>query len=208
MTALIMVGIGLALPLLTVLLLAGSAAARAGHQGPEVVLFTRSWRKPLALSVVFLLLLGASPFVGVDSNNAAFVWLLLLAFFALLFWLQFTIQALVFWVADLSGLSRQVLAFKTTLPWHEIDWVYPQRKRTNYQALGVVKVAQTTEDAIIVEAGPRRRITLALKAWLMGGDAQPLVHAIEERATNAQFGFDKQPLVLARRQGMVGVPRR
>lgn len=37
------------------------------------------------------------------------------------------------------------------------------------------------------------------KAWLVAGNLDSLLDAIQQRATTAEFGFDKQPLVYHRR---------
>ena len=48
----------------------------------------------------------------------------------------------------------------------------------------------------MVEAGANRKMKVLLKGWMIGGDAKSLVNAIDQRATGAQFGFDKSPVVL------------
>ncbi len=103
------------------------------------------------------------------------------------------------WAADNTGLTRRALFVKKTLPWHAIDWVYGSMKRTNYRLYGVVKVGQSTQQELVVEAGPKRKIKVTLKAFLSGGNPQPLKQAIEQNATSAQFGFDKFAAVKQRR---------
>jgi hypothetical protein len=196
--ALIPFAVGAAFLVLTAVLLAWSSSARAAYIGPETVIFARSPGKVIGGAVAIALIAAVIGVVGVGTDNTAFIVLLLFGFFAVVWWGQFLVPTLVFYVADASGLTRQVLSFKKTLPWHAIDWVYPARKTTSYRTYGV-KMGQSTEEALLVEAGPRQKLKVVLKAWLVRGDAQPLVQAINERATAATFGFDKQPLVRQRR---------
>lgn len=199
--------IAAAVLVITAVLLVWSGSARRSYQGPGTVVFARS---PWQLIVGALITAGCVAGLGVvgfDSNSSAFVWLILIALFALVFALQFTAPALVFWVADPNGLTRQWLGFKKTLPWHAIDWIYPEQKTTTYRTYGI-KTGRSTVSSLVIEAGPRARLKLVLGAWLVGGDAGPLVDAIQQRATDALFGFDKYSAVQQRRAmgGVAGMP--
>jgi hypothetical protein len=205
-SALVPFAVGIVVLVLTGVLLAWDAAARGAYAAPETVMFRRSPTKLVGGAVVIAICAFAAPFVGVDANNGLFLGLLFVAFFALIWYGQFFAPSLAFYVADANGLTRQILGVKKTLPWYTIDWVYPARKTTSYRAYGVVKVGQSTQDNFMVEAGPRRSIKIVVKAWLIGGDPRPLLAAIQQRATSAEFGFDKSPLVIQRRS--VGVPAR
>ena len=205
-TALVPFAVGIVVLVLTGVLLAWDAAARGAYAAPETVMFRRSPTKLVGGAVVLAICAFAAPFVGIDSNNGLFLALLFLAFFALIWYGQFFAPSLTFYVADANGLTRQILGVKKTLPWYAIDWVYPARKTTSYRAYGVVKVGQSAQDNIVAEAGPRRSIKIVVKAWLIGGNPSPLLSAIQQRATSAEFGFDKSPLVIQRRRG--GAPAR
>lgn len=206
-TALIPFVIGIVVLVLAVALVAWNASARGACSGPETVIFSRSPAKLLGGGVVFAVAVFAIPFVGIDSNNGIFLALFFVALFALVWCGQFLLPTLMFYVADHEGLSRQILGFKKTLPWHTIDWVYASRKTTSYRAYGIVKMGQSTQESVVAEAGARRQIKIVVKAWLVAGDAKPLLAAVQQRATSAQFGFDKQPFVYQRR-GAGGAPRR
>lgn len=198
-TAIIPFAIGVVALVLAAGLVAWNASARGAYAGPETVIFNRSPAKLIGGAVVFALAVCAMPFVGIDSNNGAFLALVFVALFALVWCGQFLAPTLVFYVADHDGVTRQVLSIKRTLPWHTIDWVYPARKTTSYRAYGLVKVGQSTQDSVVVEAGSKRQIKIQVKAWLVDGDAKSLLAAIQQRASSAEFGFDKQPLVFQRR---------
>jgi hypothetical protein len=199
--------IAAAILVITAGLLVWSGSARRSHEGPGTVIFARS---PWQLIVGALVTAGCVAGVGIlgmDGNNPVVLTLILVAMFALVFALQFTAPALVFWAADNSGLTRQWLGFKKMLPWHTIDWVYPEQKTTTYRTYGI-KTGRSTVSSLIIEAGPRSRLKLVVRAWLVGGDSGPLVEAIQQRATNALFGFDKYSAVQQRRAmgGTAGTP--
>jgi hypothetical protein len=201
-TALVPFAVGVAFILVTAGLLMWNAAARSAYSGAEAVVFSRPPAKVIGGALVFVVCAFAAPFIGVDQNNGAFLGLLFVALFAFVWCAQFLASTLVFYVADQSGLTRQWLSIKKTLPWHAIDWVYPARKTTSYRSYGI-KVGQSSEDSLMVEAGPKQKIKLVLKAWMIGGDPRPLVSAIEQRARGAEFGFDKSPVVRQRREAGV-----
>lgn len=200
---LIAIAVGVVMLALTAVLIFWTRAARAAARtGPETVLLCRGGGKLIGGAVVVALCAFAAPLVGFDVNGGAFIFLLLCAFFALIWWAQFLASFIVFYVADHTGLTRQWLAVKKTLPWHAIDWVYPERKTTAYRTYGV-KVGQSTEYNLMVEAGPKQAIKVIVKGWLIGGNPQPLLDAIQQRATAAEFGFDRSPVVIQRRNAGV-----
>lgn len=200
---LIAIAVGVVMLALTAVLIFWTRAARAAARtGPETVLLCRGGGKLIGGAVVVALCAFAAPLVGFDVNGGAFIFLLLCAFFALIWWAQFLASFIVFYVADHTGLTRQWLAVKKTLPWHAIDWVYPERKTTAYRTYGV-KVGQSTEYNLMVEAGPKQAIKVIVKGWLIGGNPQLLLDAIQQRATAAEFGFDRSPVVIQRRNAGV-----
>ena len=200
---LIAIAVGVVMLALTAVLIFWTRAARAAARtGPETVLLCRGGGKLIGGAVVVALCAFAAPLVGFDVNGGTFIFLLLCAFFALIWWAQFLASFIVFYVADHTGLTRQWLAVKKTLPWHAIEWVYPERKTTAYRTYGV-KVGQSTEYNLMVEAGPKQAIKVIGKGWLIGGNPQPLLDAIQQRATAAEFGFDRSPVVIQRRNAGV-----
>ncbi|HEY7779322.1 MAG TPA: hypothetical protein VIC85_03835 [Ktedonobacterales bacterium] len=201
-TALVPFAIGLGALVITAILLVWNASARRAYVGPETVIFSRSPGKLIGGAAVIAVCAFAAPFVGIDQNNGIFIGLLIVGAFAIVWYLQFLLPSLTFYAADHTGLTRQVLAIKYALAWHDIDWVYPARKTTTYRTYGV-KTGQSSEDALMVEAGANRKMKVLLKGWMIGGDARSLVNAIDQRATGAQFGFDKSPVVLERRKAGV-----
>ena len=193
------ISIAAAILLVTLVLLGWSAAARRGaNPGPETVLFARSPWQLLVGAVAAAGCVAGLGFVDTQQNSGVFVALVLVGLFALAFAGQFLASALVFWVADHIGLTRQVLAYKTTVPWHAIDWIYPAQQTTTYRTYGV-KTGQSTIQSLMIEAGPNTKLKLTVRAWLVGGEPRPLVEAIQQRATDALFGYDKFQAVRQRR---------
>jgi hypothetical protein len=197
-TGLISVAVGVLAIIVTAVLLIWTRAARSAHAGDGVVVFCRGGGKLVGGAIVIALCAFAAPFIGFDGNNGLIWAVFLLAFFALIWWAQFLLPYLLFYVADQQALTRQWLAFRKPLPWSAIDWVYPERKTTTYRTYGI-KTGQSTAENLIVEAGPKKAIKVILKGWLIGGDPRPLLEAIQQRATSAEFGFDRSPIVLQRR---------
>jgi hypothetical protein len=210
--ALVAYAFAVVLLLTSAILVRMTRSAQSTYTAPDTVLFSRGPAKMIGGALVVAVLVCAAPLIVavVNDEDASFMLLLvlfLLAFFAFVWWCQFLATTLVFYVADSSGLTRRWLNATTTLPWHEIDWVYGAANRTNYMAYGIVKVGQSTQHTVMVEAGPGRKIKIVVKAWLIGGTPEALLQAVEQCATNAQFGYDKSPLVIARRMAATGVPR-
>jgi hypothetical protein len=199
---LVSIAVGLAALIGTAVLLLWTRSARAVYAGDGVVVFGRGGGKLIGGAIVIALSAVAAPFIGFDGSNG-FIWVMLfIAFVALLWWAQCLAPSLLFYVADQQALTRQWLAFRTSLPWSAIDWVYPERKTTSYRPYGL-KLGQSTTHHLVLEAGPKQLIKVILKGWLIGGDPQLLLEAIQQRATSAEFGFDRSPVVLRRRNARV-----
>ncbi len=197
MDSLVWVVVAIAILALTAALVVWTNALIRGYTSANAAVLARS-PIPMVVCGVLLAACAAVPAVApINSDNVSF--LLLPALFLALFGAMFAQYYLVFWAADAAGLTRQALFLKTTLPWHEIDWVYGSVKTTNYRAYGIVKVGQSTQHDLVVEAGPKRKIKVTLKAFLSGGKPDALLRAIERQATSAQFGFDKFTAVRQRR---------
>lgn len=192
------VGIAVAILALTLILVWWRAAIRRAHATPGTVTFTRSPWQLLVGGVIVAGCVGSLGFLDEQRDNGLLVALMLVGLFALAFAGQFLAPGLTVWVADQAGLTRQLLAFKTTLPWHTIDWVYPAQQTTTYKTYGI-KTGQSTVQSLIVEAGPKRHLKLTIRAWMVGGDARPLVEAIQQRATDAMFGYNQFQAVQQRR---------
>lgn len=185
---------------LILLILAWSAVIRRQHERIGAVVYARRpWM--LVISGLAIAILVALP--AFIRFNADTIWVLAAPLcLAALFFVSFLPTALRVWVAELDGLTSQTLAWRTTLAWKEIDWAYIYEKRTDIQELGVIKIAQTRERFLYVEAGPNRRMKIPISTWL-AGDATPLVRAVEQRAAGAYFGADKQLDVERHRQGII-----
>lgn len=153
----------------------------------------------LALSVLVVAAWVLPLFAPSTLDSSALVALPI--FLTLLAYIAYLPATLLFWYADDTGLTRQVLSFRRTLPWQAIDWVYGAQQTTTQQVYSAVTVAQWTDRVLIVEAGPERSLRVLLSSLFVGGDARPLLAAIQSRATNAHFGFDQMPAVLRAREG-------
>lgn len=154
----------------------------------------------LALGVLVVAAWMLPLFAPLTLDSSALVALPI--FLTLLAYVAYLPSTLLFWYADDAGLTRQVLAFRRTLPWQTIDWVYGAQQATTQQVYSAVTVAKWTDRVLIVEAGPERSLRVLLASLLVGGDAQPLLAAIQSRATRARFGFDQMPAVLRARGDM------
>jgi hypothetical protein len=176
-----------------------SAARRAARREASVIVFSRA---PWMLLALMLVLVGISAVLQlwVPLNGRTSGFYVLAYFLGILGYGAFLSTTLLFWVADARGLTRQMLAFRATLPWERIDWIYPTRAKHSQTAYGI-PLARWTEETLIVEAGPIRKLVLPLRAPLAGGDARPLLEAIHRYATQAAFGFDQLPRVREAREG-------
>lgn len=153
----------------------------------------------LALSVVVTAAWMLPLYAPLTLDSSAL--LALPIFLSLLAYSAYLPATLLFWYADDAGLTRQALGWRRALPWQAIDWVYGASQTTTQQVSSVVTVAKWTDRVLIVEAGPDRSLRVLLASLFVGGDAKPLLAAIQNRATNARFGFDQLPTVLRARRG-------
>lgn len=178
-----------------VITLIGTSVAQRAHRAPGTVLFRRSiW--PLLVPTLIVVACGIVPlFVAVDTTLLALVLI-----FALIFYVSGIVVAPLFFVADQTGLTRQILFVKKTLAWQEIDWIYGSQTTTSYKAYGLVKVGQTSEQKLVVEAGPKKRMQIPLRVPMMRVRPDALLQAIQERANGALFGYDQRARVHQRRQ--------
>lgn len=181
--------------MITVIMLIGASVAQRSYHTPDAVLLRRSpW--PLLAPTLILVVCGIAPlFVTIDTALLALVLI-----FGLLFYASGIVVVPLFFVADQTGLTRQVLFIKKTLPWQEIDWIYGSQISTSYKAYGLVKVAQTHEQHLVVEAGPNERMRIPLRVPMMRVRPDALLQAIQERATRALFGYDQRAAVYQQRQ--------
>jgi hypothetical protein len=189
--------LGLAALVLGGLALGWAAALQSRYTMPGTVIFRRP-RWLLVVSTLALVICGALPlFVLITRDSIAAI--LLPALFALLFYASGLVNVVLFFVADQSGLTRHILFLKKTLPWHTIDWVYGAQTTTNHKAYGLVTVAKTTEQKLIVEAGPKARLSIPLRDPFIRTRPGPLIEAIQERASGALLGYDQWQEVKKRR---------
>ena len=105
-TALIPFAIGLAAIVVTAVLLFWNASAHKAYGGPETVVFARSPGKLIGGAAVIAICAFAAPFVGIDQNNGIFIGLIIVAAFALVWYLQFFLPSLTFYAADQTCLTR------------------------------------------------------------------------------------------------------
>jgi len=178
------------------LLLWHVAAVRASRAPGNVLLARPPWVVPVA--AIFLLAVAGAMYI-IPLNHDSFWFYFLAIFFGVLIFGAYVPTTLLFWIATPEGLTRQVLSFKKTLPWGQVDWVYAKRKQVSQSALEVIPVARWTEETVFVEAGAKRKIVVVMRAPLVRANAGPLLDAIQQRATHAIFGFDQYPAVAARR---------
>ena len=187
--------------MLTLLILVVSLTLRRRYDAVGTVVFARRPWAYVMCAPVFVAAVALPAFIRFDVDSVSFLLL------ALLFggggFIQFAPTALRIWAAEPDGLTHQVLAWRRTLPWDTIDWAFFRERRTD-QSWNEIKLLETKERFLYVEAGGRkRRMKIPTSTWL-AGDATPLMRAIQERAVNAYFGADKEREVQRnRRRGVL-----
>jgi hypothetical protein len=162
-----------------------------------VVYLRRPWVF-VFFALILIVTVALPAFVRFDRDSIAFILLPLLIGAGGAG--EFLPTALRVWAAEQEGLTSQTLRWRATFVWPEIDWAYVHERRTNVREMGI-KLLQTKDRFLYVEAGPSRRMKIPISTWL-GGDATPLMRAIEQRATNAYFGGEKQLEVERHRRGV------
>lgn len=170
------------------LILIASAIIRRRYQRVGTVLYARRPVIFVICAAALVVVVALPAFISFDRDSIAFLLLPLL--FAGGGSAQFAPTALRVWAAEQDGLTSQTLWWRKTLPWGEIDWAFVHERRTD-QTWNEIKLLESKERFLSVEAGAKRRMKIPISTWL-GGDATPLMRAIEQRATNAYFGADKQ----------------
>ncbi len=182
---------------LTIVLLAWHQLALHAYQGNEVVFSRGPW--PVIVGLILIEAVCALDLLVAPAGGDR-IWLFLGYFLFGIDYLAFLPSALLFWVANSAALTSQILAFKRSLPWREIDWLYLESNETTYKK-GFVPLARWKDEQLIAEAGPQRSMQVLIRTPLAGGQASPLLQAIRTRATNALVGLDQLPAVQARRRG-------
>jgi hypothetical protein len=215
---------GIVILALTYIVLLWIRSTQNAFSGPEAIVLKRSpWRSPVrflicaSLAGISALVLAFFPLSNDLSRSAIGDTAVTVGALSLFFGLMTGAQESLFWAVDSQGVTRQALGFKKTLPWQSIDWVYPTRK-TMTTRVNFIKTMTVTEEGIRVEAGPKQRINIVLRASSRSfgmtlkskpSNADALRSAIQQRATNAIFGFDQYPEVRERRaQAQMGYPQR
>lgn len=173
---------------LVLLILAASAIIRRRHQAIGTVVYARRPWIFVLCAPVLVIALALPAFIRFDRDSIAFFLLPLL--FGAGGFIQFAPTALRMWAAEQDGLTTQVIAWRRTFPWDTIDWAFVQERRTDH-SWNEIKLLESKDRFLYVEAGPGRRMKIPTSTWL-GGDAKPLMRAIEQRARNAYFGAEKQ----------------
>ncbi|HKW24042.1 MAG TPA: hypothetical protein VJO13_21885, partial [Ktedonobacterales bacterium] len=182
---------------LTLALLLWHQLAVRAYRGNGVVIFARGpW--PVIVALLLIEAICALDVLLAPGNDIR-IWLFLGYFLLGIGYLAFLPSALLFWVADNSRLISQVLAFKRSLPWQEIDLMYLESNETT-QKQYFITVAKWKDEQLIVEAGPRRSMQVLVRSPLAGGAPSLLLQAIHARATHAAIGIDQLPAVQARRR--------
>jgi len=189
-----------AVVVVVLLILAVSLILRRRYDAVGSVVYARRPLVFILCAPFFVIAVALPAFIRFNLDSISFLLL------ALLFggggFVQFAPTALRIWAAEPEGLTTQVIAWRRTLPWYTIDWAFVKERRTD-QTFNEIKLLETKERFLMVEAGPERRMKIPISTWL-GGGATPLMRAIQERAVNAYFGADKRREVERhRRQGVL-----
>ena len=170
------------------LILVASGIIRRPYERVGTVIYARHTVVFVICAAALVVVVALPAFVRFDHDSIAFLLLGLL--FAGGGSAQFAPTALRVWAAEQDGFTSQTLWRSKTFLWSEIDWAYVHERRTD-QTWNEIKLLETRERFLSVEAGPKRRMKIPISTWL-GGDATPLMRAIGQRASNAYFGADKQ----------------
>lgn len=183
---------------LTIILLVWHRLALRAYHGNGVVIFSRGpW--PVIAGLILIEAVCALDVLVAPTSDGR-IWLFLGYFLFGMIYLAFLPGALLFWVADNTQLTSQVLGYKRSLPWGDIDWLYIESNETTAKQYHIT-VARWKDEQLIVEAGPKRSMQVLVRSPLSGGAPSPLLQAIRARATHALSGIDQLPAVLARRRG-------
>jgi hypothetical protein len=177
-----------AVVVVTLVILAVSLILRRRYDAVGTVVYARRPLVFVLCAPVFVVAVALPAFIRFDLDSISFLLL------ALLFggggFVQFAPTALRIWAAEPEGLTSQVIAWRRTFPWQTIDWAFVKTRRTGH-TFNEIKLLESKDRFLLVEAGPSRRMKIPISTWL-GGDATPLMRAIQERAANAFFGVEKQ----------------
>lgn len=177
--------------MVTLLILAVSLMLRRRYDAVGTVVYARRPWMLVLCAPLFAVTMALPAFIRFDRDSISFFLLPLL--FGGGGFVQFAPTALRIWAAEPDGLTSQVIGWRRTFPWHEIDWAFVKVRRTDH-TFSEIKLLESKDRFLYVEAGPRSRMKIPISTWL-GGDATPLMRAIQERATNAFFGVEKRPEV-------------
>jgi hypothetical protein len=190
------VALALAVALVTAGLLGWNVSARRAYAASKAVIFARSpW--PLVLPAVVLVACTlVAAFIAIPPDDVALVFLP--AFFAAIFYVAGVVGSLTLYVADSTGLTWQLLSIRLTMAWQTIDWIYSEQRAAIYNLYGI-RLGPAQEQALVVEAGPRRRIRIPLQVPVIGARPDALVDSIRRHATAAVVGFDQRRIVEQRR---------
>lgn len=191
--------IGVVVLAITIGLVAWAAMLRRAYSGPNTAVFART---PYVFTMSGVAIAVCLALFGLSADTNIEAWAIVLAMCAFVLGLMYFFLTFRFWVANDLGLTTQFFLAKRTLPWHEIDWIYPSRTRITTRAYGVVPVNRSEREALIVQAGsPKRAITIPGRDtyFRLSGAPRAFTRTVEQSATNALFGYDKAPMVQQRR---------
>src|SRR5579862_1539154 len=150
--------IGVVYLALTLGLIGWAAALRRAYSGPNTLIFARTQYIFTISGVVAAICLAA---FGLSSDTNVEAWAIVLAFVGFILQVMYLFLAFRFWVADDQGLTTQFFLSKKTLPWQEIDWVYPSSQTIVTKAYGVITTNRSSREWLVVQAGsPQRVITI------------------------------------------------
>jgi hypothetical protein len=177
-----------ALLVLLVATLTASGIIRRRYQTVGTVVYARRPWVFVLFALMAVITVAVPAFIRFDRDSIYFLLLPLLL--GATGSGEFLPTALRAWAAEQDGLTSQVLGWRKTFLWRDIDWAFVHERRTDVREVGI-KLLQMKDRFLYVEAGPSRRMKVPISTWL-AGDATPLLRAIERRATNAYFGADKR----------------
>lgn len=192
------VAVGALAALLAVAVVGAHALLRRRYAGKNALVALGGQRVVIVLAALMVVTGGA---MGVSSSDGVGIIGVIVLGLLGMGLLLFRLSAISY-VADETGFTRYLFTFKKTLPWAEIDWVYPIRKTTTtYTPVGV-KMSAMTENFWAIEAGRRRRIRVQTDypGAITAAAFAPFLKRIGEHVPPTQWGYSRRAAVQAARK--------
>lgn len=147
---------------------------------------------PIPALILSAFLPGSLTILGDYLLLSSLVWLI-----ALILFTTYLYATLSFFVANEYGLTWQRPFGKSAQPWGQIQRIYPSKDVSGFTKLAS-SVGQSHWKALVVD-----EMIIPLRIWLMSDDPKPLLRAIRQRATHAQWDWHTSSHSLTNGRGAI-----